>query len=304
MHRQQRRLSQTRCEPISQNRGRMNNHMRGSINFLFVLPSLTGVTVFVLWPFAGAVRGSFQDAMGEVFVGVSNYVSVYENEAMRLATINTLRFVGVCIPLLLAISLGLALLMKPVKRSAGLFSASFLLPMAIPVASVALIWQVVFAQRGMLSAMLSCFGVPSTDWINSNSAFWVLVISYIWRNMGYDMVLWRAALSGLDPAQQEAAQVDGASAMQRFGYITMPALMPSLFTIAVLSLLNSFKVFREAYLIAGNYPHSSIYLLQHLFSNWFTALDMQKLCAAAVLVAAVILALIVVLQRLWEGNEA
>ena len=282
----------------------MKKHTRGSINFLFVLPSLIGVIVFVLWPFAGTITRSFQDTMGEIYVGITNYTSVFENEAMRLATFNTLRFVGICIPLLIGVSLCLALMMKPVKRGAGLFSASFLLPMAIPVASVALIWRIVFAKQGLLNGALSSFGVQSTDWFNSDSAFWVLVLSYIWRNMGYDMVLWRAALSGLDPARQEAASVDGAGTMQRFRHITMPALMPSLFTIAVLSLLNSFKVFREAYLIAGNYSHSSIYLLQHLFSNWFTALDMQKLCAAAVLVAAVILALIMVLQRLWEGNEA
>lgn len=276
---------------------------RGAVNLLFLLPSLAGVTVFVLWPFAGAVARSFQDTMGEAFVGFSNYLTVFQNEALHLAAGNTLRFIAVCIPLLLGLSLGLALMMNGSRKGSGLFSATFLLPMAIPVASVALIWQVVFAQRGLLSAAVIWFGGQPASWLDQDSAFWVLVLSYLWRNVGYDMVLWRAALAGLDPALTEAAQVDGAGAWRRFRHIMMPQLMPSLFTIAVLSLLNSFKVFREAYLIAGNYPHSSIYLLQHLFSNWFTALDMRKLSAAAVLVALVILALIAVLQKLWERDE-
>ncbi|MEG1844266.1 MAG: sugar ABC transporter permease [Clostridia bacterium] len=272
-------------------------------NVLFMLPSITGVALFVVWPFAGTLLRSVQDAMGEMYVGFENYRRVFENEAMRLAAGNTLRFIAVCIPLLLTISLGLALLIRPVKRGAGLFSATFLLPMAIPVASVALIWQVLFAKQGFLSALVAMFGGQPTDWVNSDSAFWVLVLSYLWRNVGYDMVLWRASIAGLDPTQSEAAQVDGANAWQRFRYVTLPALLPTLFTITVLSLLNSFKVYREAYLIAGAYPHSSIYLLQHLFNNWFMSLDMQKLCAAAALVALVILLLISVLQRLWERSE-
>lgn len=277
---------------------------RGAVNFLFVLPSLSGVAVFVLWPFAGAVKRSFQNAMGEVYVGFSNYLLVIKNEAMRLAVGNTLRFIAVCIPLLIVLSLLLALMMRSAGRGAGLFSATFLMPMAIPVASVALIWQVVFAEYGLFSAFITRLNIPKADWINTDSAFWILVLSYLWRNVGYDMVLWRAALSGIDPALFEAAQVDGANAWQKFRHVTMPELLPTLFTIAVLSLLNSFKVFREAYLIAGNYPHSSIYLLQHLFNNWFTSLDMHKLCAAAVMVALVILILIAALNKLWGREEA
>ena len=270
----------------------------------FLAPSLLGMGAFVLIPFAGTVVRSFRDTMGERWVGVSNYQSVFENEAFRLASANTLRFVAICIPLLLLLSLGLALLLQACGRKTRVLGSIFLLPLAIPVASVALIWQVIFAEHGLLSGFLVAIGQPFADWINQDSAFWVLVASYLWRNVGYDMVLWQAGLSGIDPALYEAAQVDGAGAFRRFLYITVPTMLPTLYTIAVLSLLNSFKVFREAYLIAGNYPHSSMYMLQHLFNNWFTALDMQKLCAAAVLVAIHILALVLLLGKFWGGEEA
>ena len=127
--------------------------------------------------------------------------------------------------------------------------------------------------------------------------------SYLWRNIGYDMVLWLAGLSTISPAIYEAARVDGANSWQQFTKITIPQLLPTLFTIVVLSLLNSFKVFREAYLIAGDYPHDSMYMLQHLFNNWFVSLDIDQLSAAATIVAGIILILILVLQKTWGGDE-
>ena len=109
-----------------------------------------------------------------------------------------------------------------------------------------------------------------------------------------------AGLANISTDIYEAAAIDGAGAWTTFTRVTLPNLLPSLYTITVLSFLNSFKVFREAYLVAGDYPHSSMYLLQHLFSNWFRELSMDKLAAAAVLVAAVILLLILLLRRAWE----
>ena len=118
------------------------------------------------------------------------------------------------------------------------------------------------------------------------------------------MILWMAGLDGISDSLYEAARVDGAGAWQCFWRVTLPGLLPTLFMTAVLSLLNTVKVFREAYLVGGAYPHDSIYLLQHLFNNWFLDLDVGRLCAAAVLIAAVLLAAILLLQKLWGGEDA
>ena len=108
--------------------------------------------------------------------------------------------------------------------------------------------------------------------MNSSAAFWVLVVSYLWKNMGYDIILWSAGLAAIPENLYEAAKVDGAGSLDCFFRITLPNLMPVFYTITVLSFLNSFKVFREAYLVAGDYPHDSMYLLQHVFNNWFREL--------------------------------
>ena len=94
--------------------------------------------------------------------------------------------------------------------------------------------------------------------------------------------------------------VDGAGHFQCFLHITLPNLKPMFYTITVLSFLNSFKVFREGYLVAGDYPHESMYLLQHLFNNWFGKLEFDKIASAAVLVVLVITCLILLLKRIWE----
>ena len=99
-----------------------------------------------------------------------------------------------------------------------------------------------------------------------------------------------------------AARVDGAGEWQCFFKITLPNLKSSLYTITVLSFLNSFKVFREAYLVAGDYPHESIYMMQHLFNNWFRGFSFDKMAAAAVCTGGVLMIAILALQRLWEDS--
>ena len=136
--------------------------------------------------------------------------------------------------------------------------------------------------------------------MNTGASFAVLVFSYIWKNLGYTMILWLAGLASVPQSVYEAAEMDGAKKSVQFFKITLPLIRPMIFTIVVLSFLNSFKVFREAYLVAGNYPQEDIYLLQHLFNNWFLSLSVDKMAAASVLLAGVIGGFVLILQRLWE----
>lgn len=274
--------------------------------YAFLLPSMAGLTVFVLAPFAETVRRSFTNALGTQFVGLANYQSVLGNEAFRLAASNTARFLCTCVPLLLAFSLLLALAVRVLRgsRAAKSFKTAYLLPMAVPVASVALFWEALFAQKGLVNAFLTALGAAPVDFMHTGAAFWVLIGTYLWKNSGYDMILWLAGLDGIPDSLYEAASVDGASKLQTFFFITLPQLLPTLGLVAVLSLLNMFKVFREAYLVAGSYPHDSIYLLQHLFNNWFLSLDLGRLTAAAVLVALALLAVVLPLQSVLKGDDA
>lgn len=286
------------------NKYNIKNKRREEVKaYLFLMPSLLGVGIFLLIPFCDAVRRSFFDAMGRNFAGIKNYQTVFENAAFLLAAKNTLRFIGICIPLLLLLSLLLSLLLFKLKTLQGFFKTTFLIPMAIPVAAVVLLWKIVFHKNGLLNSLLSLFGVSSIAWMNSEYAFYVLIFSYIWKNIGYDMILWLAGLYSIPTSLYEAASLDGAGGMQMFRFITLPLLLPSVFVVSVLSLVNSFKVFREAYLIAGNYPDKSIYMLQHLFNNWFVNLEVSKMCAAAVLFVTLIVGIVWIIHTVTGKGE-
>lgn len=258
------------------------------MGYLFVLPGFIGTLLFYLIPFGDVVRRSFTRAVGG-FCGLENYKMVFCNEAFQLAAGNTARFVLVCLPLLLGLSLLIAVLLLKAGRWLGILKSAYLIPMAIPAASLVLCWKLVFDTHGILNGVLAQFGVKGCDWMNSGAAFYVLVGSYIWKNLGYMVVLWMAALATIPAGIYEAARVDGAGESTCFWHITLPYLAPAAFTITVISFLNSFKVFREAYLVSGAYPQEDIYLLQHVFNNWFLSLSVDKMAAGAVLLAAVVI---------------
>lgn len=270
----------------------------GSRGLWFLAPSLLGVGYLVLLPTGDVLRRSFATALSGQWVGLDNYRKVLENEAFRLAVGNTLRFMLLSLPLLLSLSLLLALVICGIPRLER-FKALYLLPMAIPAATVVLVWRLVFSRQGFLNAWLG----THVDFMGESTALAVLVGSYVWKNLGYTMVLWLAGLKAIPAQQTEAARVDGAGRIRCFFQITLPNLKGSAYTITVLSLLNAFKSFREAYLVSGAYPQQDIYLLQHLFQNWYTKLDMDKLAAGAVLMALVLGALSLLLQRLWNTVE-
>lgn len=269
---------------------------------LFILPSLAGVLVFVMLPFFDVIRRSFT-GIGNQWAGIKNYAAVFGNAAFRLAAVNTLRFLAVCMPLLMLLSLGISVFLNKQTKLGQALKSAYLMPMAIPVASVVIMWKVLFHDQGILNGLLAAVDGTPQKWMDSEASFWILVFSYIWKNIGYNIVLWMAGLSGISESIYEAARVDGAGEWQIFFRITMPNLTKVTFTIVILAVLNSFKVFREAYLVAGNYPHDSMYLLQHLFQNWYRELSLDKLSAAAVIVAVMITALVLPLQKVFYQED-
>lgn len=250
-------------------------------------------------PFGDVMIRSMKTMVTDSFCGLANYKTVFSNGAFLLAAKNTLRFDLVCLPLLIGFSLLVAVMLSKSRLVQGLKSA-YLFPLAVPTATVVLIWKMLFDRNGMFNAGLSRLGITPVDWMGSDMAFAVLVISYIWKNLGYTVLLWLSGILGISESITEAARVDGAGEAKIFFSVILPNLKPVFYTITVLSFLNSFKVFREAYLVAGAYPQESIYLLQHLFNNWFTNLEIDKMAAAAVVIAVLLSGFVLLLQKLWD----
>ena len=209
-----------------------------------LLPSMAGVAAFHVIPMFYVLKRSVMDNSARKFVGFENYKEVITNNSFRLAVQNTTRFLVICVPILLGLSLLCAIFFYKDKNS--LRKTVVLMPMAIPVASIVLIWKVLFSRYGLIDRLFNSY-TGGMDYISSRWSFGVLVITYIWRNVGYDIILWIAAINSVDKSINEAAQIDGCGRLQRFVWITWPHILPYGSVILLLSLLNAFKAFREVY---------------------------------------------------------
>jgi multiple sugar transport system permease protein len=255
-----------------------------SAALMFLAPSGVGFALFYLIPFAMGVFYSFMDStVDSQFVGLDNYRELLASNSFRQAASNTFYFSAVSVPLMLVLSLGLAMLLNKNIYFRKWLRTAFVLPLVVPVASIILIWQMLFDWNGSLNAWLSYFGSERVDWMKTDAARNVVIVVYLWKNIGYNVILFLAGLQQIPKDYYETAQIEGAGRLRQFRSITLVYLTSTMFFVVIMSIINSFKVFRETYLIAGDYPHDSIYMMQHYMNNMFMSLDIQKLTAAATL---------------------
>jgi multiple sugar transport system permease protein len=276
------------------------------ISWLFLLPSLVGVTIFFVAPFGVVIYYSLiNNPIQQEFVGFTNYVNVWRNAAFKQASSNTLIFSFLAVPLAVLLSLFLAAVMESRIPFKSYFRTFFLSPLMVPTASVVLIWQVMFHQNGIVNTITAGFGADRIDWLKSDKAAFVIIALFLWKNLGYNMILFMAGLANIPKDLLEVADVEGASETYKFFAIKLRYLSPTVLFVLILSLINSFKVFREVYLLTGDYPYENLYMLQHFMNNTFRSLDYQKLSAAAVIMAIVMVVLIALLFRIedWFGKD-
>ena len=262
--------------------------------------------MFFVLPFCVVVYYSLIDGVAtKNFVGVENFRKLFDNSAFNLAVKNTLSFSFVAVPLAVVLAIVLALMLEARIPMKSRFRTWFLSPMMVPVASVVLIWQVLFNYNGSINELTAMFGAEKIDWLLSEHAQTVVIILFLWKNLGYNMILFMAGLANIPQELLEVADVEGAGELYKFFAIKLRYLSPTVLFVTILSLINSFKVFREVYLLAGDYPYESLYMLQHFMNNTFRSLDYQKLSAAAVLMAGFMVVLIWLLFKVedWFGKD-
>ncbi len=274
------------------------------IGWCYAALPLCGFAVFFLVPFLISILRSFQKGLTQEFVGLENYAELLQSEAFRTAAINTLRFIAFAVPLNVLIGLLIALALYRLIARASFFRTVFLIPYVIPVSATVMFFQILFERSGFINTVLRMIGAEPVSFLDSSNAFYILLLLYLWKNFGYNMVLFLAGLSRIPRDYSDAACIDGAGTLQTFWYITMPLLAPTFFFVFVISIMNSFKVFREAYALGGEYPHESIYMLQHFMNNNLLNLNYQRVSTASlyVFVVIVLLVLLLYLRRQKKGE--
>jgi multiple sugar transport system permease protein len=242
----------------------------GRTGALLLLPSLMGFLLLYILPFLWGLRYSVsRSGFDDAFVGLSNYRYVIHSPSFRLALKNNLVFLAIGIPLLIVISFLLALLVYEVKASPWV-KLAIVLPIAIPSASVSGFFRE-FMATGIHNLM------------DSDLAMVSVIILFIWRSTGYNLLVYLAALGSMDQSLLESALMDGASYRQRVQHVILPALTPATVFVSILSIINSYRVYKDVFILQGNYPNSRIYMLQHYMNNQFAHLQYQNLTAAAFL---------------------
>lgn len=259
----------------------------------WLTPSLAGVLVFFVIPFLVVIYYSVLDnPIFSNFVGLDNFLKLLQNTAFQRAARNTAIFTVVAVPLSVALSLWLAFALNARIPCKSWLRTCFLCPLMVPIASVVLVWQVIFHYNGTLNQVLELFGMAPVDWLKSDYAFLVLTVMFLWKTLGYNMILFMSAIAGIPQDIIEVAELEGAGGWYKFVHIKLRYLSPTILFVTILSIISSFKMFREVYLLTGDYPYESMYLLQHFMNNTFNSLDYQKLSSAAVLLSLVMIVII------------
>ena len=181
--------------------------------YLLIAPMLAGFLLFYVVPFGQVVWDSLSQGTGksQLFVGLENYTRMFQNDMFLQAFGNTLRFLGIGLPVILVLAYALALFLKSQAQRFRMLRAVFLLPYVMPVAGTVLLVDLLFSKEGLVNRVLLALGLPLADWLQSPAAFWVMLLLYLWKSTGYAVVLLLFGLLTIPQEHYQVAQVEGAS---------------------------------------------------------------------------------------------
>lgn len=273
---------------------------------VLLLPSLLGMAVFLMLPVAASFVLSFTqwDLIGAIeWVGVDNYVAALADPAVLGALRNTLAFILGYLPSVVVLGLGLALLLNRPIRGRVAFRAIYFVPVVTSWVAVSLIWKwLLNPQFGLVNYGLSLVGIAGPGWLfDPNWAMAGIVLTSVWKDIGFITVIYLAGLQDIPDHLYEAAALDGATAWQRFLSITWPMLMPTTFFVTTISLISSFQVFDQVYVMTGGGPAGATStMVELIYKNAFSYYQMGYASTISWLLFALIFAVTVVQNLLQK----
>ena len=251
--------------------------------YLFILPSFLGIAVFYIVPYIICFVKSMY--IGNEFVGIENYIQLFQNKTFLLALKNTAVFTVVAIPLLMVISFLIALFLNSFKKISSFFRSSLLIPVVVPTASLICVWQVLFDDYGAVNGFLQAIGIDTVQFFSSEWSMVMIIFIYVWKYCGFCVILFTAGLANVPTSLYESARLDGASSFQIVTRITIPMITPTTFFVFLMELIYSFKIFREVFALFGDYPNSNVYFLQNFINNNYYNLNYPRLSSASIILS-------------------
>jgi len=293
------------------------NNKSAGINaaYLFLTPAISAIFIFFFVPVIAAFLMSFTDfdiyALGDLsnarFVGIDNYIKIFSDTLFWKALTNTFYFVIMAGPLSIMDSLGAAMVLNnKIVKFKGLFRLTYFIPVVTTLIAVAIVWRFIYNPRfGILNYMLSFVGANGIDWLGDPVfAMPAIVIMAVWKNFGYNMIIFIAGLQNIPEHLYEAAHLEGASEWQQFKFITLPMLAPTTIFISLITMIGFFQLFAEPYIMTQGGPlNSTLSIVQYMYQEGFRWWNMGYSAALAFVLFAVILIGTLIQFKLQRSND-
>ncbi|MBB6671854.1 carbohydrate ABC transporter permease [Cohnella nanjingensis] len=276
----------------------------------FLLPSFLVLGLFVFWPIINSFILSFYNwnlfDVVHPFVGLDNYRMLMQDERFWNSVYQTGYYTLLSVPIGIVLSLLLAVLIKLPLRGMTFFKAIYFLPVISSFAVIAIIWSFLLdPDIGLLSYYLHEWGIPVKDWLrNPDWAMPAVIMVAVWKNIGFNMVIFLAGLQEIPESVYEASKLDGAGPVRRFWSVTLPMLRHTLLFVVIISVISSFQVFDQVYVMTRGGPvfktETIVYFIYHY---GFEELDMGYASSASALLFVVVLLITLLQLRIFKFNE-
>lgn len=280
--------------------------------FLFLFPSLVGLVFFNLIPIIQSAYISFTDwnlIKAPQFIGFDNFMQLFSEEYSLKAILNTFRFAGLYVPLVIIVSLVFASMLDMKLKLVKLYRSMVFIPVLLSWVVVSLIWMWLFnADNGLINYILSFAGIKGPAWLfDKNTAMFAIVIASLWKDLGYFTIIILSGLQNISEEFYESADIDGAGRFRKFFSITLPLLSPTLFFVGIILTINSLQVFDQMFVMTKGGPlGSTSTIVMEIYNNAFKLSHVGLACAQAWFLVVIILILTLIqnqLQKRWVHYE-
>ena len=279
---------------------------------VFLAPGLLGLLLFIIGPVIfslGLTTFEWNLLTPPQFVGLQNFVDLVRDARFWAALQHTLTFIVLYVPAVFVVAFGLALLLNRPLRGRTFFRMAFYVPVVSSWVAVSMMWRWIFnPQYGLMNYLLGLLGIQGPSWLfDPNTAMYAVVIASVWKDAGFSTVLYLAGLQSIPNEYHEAAQIDGANGWQRLRYITVPLITPTAFFVLITTLIGSFQVFDQMYLMPVDYAQrGTTVIVQHIVNNAFRYQRMGYASTLSWVLFAMIFLITIVqlrLQKRWVYYE-
>ncbi len=279
----------------------MDKRSKISAAYLFLSPALLAIFIFFLIPVLAALVMSFTDfdiySLGNLsyarFIGLQNYIEIFKDPLFWQSLKNTFYFVVVGGPLSIAVSLGAALFLSSrLVRFKGIFRLVYFMPVVTTLVAVSILWRFIYnPQFGILNYFLGFIGVHPIDWLgNPLWAMPAIILMAVWKNFGYNMIIFIAGLQNIPEDLYEAANLEGASEWNKFKSITLPMLAPTTLFVSIITMIGYFQLFAEPYVMTQGGPlNSTLSIVLYMYREGFMWWNMGYSAALAFILFIIIL---------------